>query len=335
MNPSSTSAFIPKLIIFNITLIVLAGCVTYIADITMDGSDYVTFILLLLTIDALAWGYRNYCFLGRVRHDLMQLLSHFSPAESAIDKQVQEQIESLKSQQQDYQLQIDTLKEQQHSLHSQLDASNARIEELQAKEHSEKIEQTARSNEFYSLSDDLGHQLQTLSEQSVTVEDNIAKRVKNITFSADATKDDATFIHGFKGKIEQLGERIKAISSLTCDINDISDQTNLLALNAAIEAARAGEYGRGFAVVADEVRNLSTRARDSSAKIEESIGAIVADTQECTVSIERISTHVDSAEVANFAEKEAIKTLQTEMTQLSSQIVHLKELGEQQLMLMA
>ena len=61
----------------------------------------------------------------------------------------------------------------------------------------------------------------------------------------------------------------------------------------------------------------------------------MADTQECTVSIERISTHVDSAEVANFAEKEAIKTLRTEMTQLSSQIVHLKELGEQQLMLMA
>ena len=73
-------------------------------------------------------------------------------------------------------------------------------------------------------------------------------------------------------RIQGLGNRIGALTSLIKVITSIAQQTNLLALNAEIEAARAGSAGRGFAVVASEVRKLavlSTRAAsDISAKIQ-------------------------------------------------------------------
>ena len=62
-------------------------------------------------------------------------------------------------------------------------------------------------------------------------------------------------------------------------ISSIADQTSLLSLNASIEAARAGEAGRGFAVVASEIQSLSSQTAESTARINEIVSKLIADSE--------------------------------------------------------
>ncbi|MGD9786508.1 MAG: methyl-accepting chemotaxis protein [Sulfuricellaceae bacterium] len=93
--------------------------------------------------------------------------------------------------------------------------------------------------------------------------------------------------------IQDLGEAIRKIGTITEVIKEIADQTNLLALNASIEAARAGEQGRGFAVVADEVRKLAERTSLSTADISVTITQIQETTNMAINSMDTVAHEVE------------------------------------------
>ena len=82
-------------------------------------------------------------------------------------------------------------------------------------------------------------------------------------------------MESLSSSMEEISNSSTEISKIIKDIDEIAFQTNLLALNAAVEAARAGEAGAGFAVVADEVRNLAMRAADAAKNTAELIEGTV------------------------------------------------------------
>lgn len=117
------------------------------------------------------------------------------------------------------------------------------------------------------------------SVNSKTVSISASEAIEDAFKAFKAVSDEITYSASL---ITDLGEKSRAISTITGKIEDIASQTNLLALNASIESARAGEAGRGFSVVAEEIRKLSLDTESALTGIHEMIDDIlniVSDTE--------------------------------------------------------
>ncbi|WP_428016512.1 methyl-accepting chemotaxis protein [Arcobacter sp.] len=80
--------------------------------------------------------------------------------------------------------------------------------------------------------------------------------------------------------MDEINQKVQAISEAISIIDQIAFQTNILSLNAAVEAATAGEAGRGFAVVAAEVRNLASRSAEAAREIKDLVENATTKTHE-------------------------------------------------------
>jgi len=150
-------------------------------------------------------------------------------------------------------------------------------------------------------------------QETVTLMDRIAERVKD---SAQA--------------VESLGNRSDQIGEIIGTIEDIADQTNLLALNAAIEAARAGEQGRGFAVVADEVRALAERTTKATKEIGQMIKAIQSETKSAVLVMEEGVKEVEHGTVEAAKSGKALQEILDQIHVVTMQVSQIATAAEQQ-----
>jgi len=91
----------------------------------------------------------------------------------------------------------------------------------------------------------------------------LSEEVKNLSKNGEKLSSDTA------KSMDDINNKVIAISDAIDIIDQIAFQTNILSLNAAVEAATAGEAGKGFAVVAAEVRNLANKSAEAANTIKE------------------------------------------------------------------
>jgi len=116
-----------------------------------------------------------------------------------------------------------------------------------------------------------------LEETAASLEEittNISNNTNNIVKMAGianilnkSSLDGQSLANETTNAMNEIDDKVRAISDAITVIDKIAFQTNILSLNAAVEAATAGESGKGFAVVAQEVRNLASRSADAANEI--------------------------------------------------------------------
>ncbi len=125
--------------------------------------------------------------------------------------------------------------------------------------------------EFSQAVNDFTHQIQLLSEESLTnaekgnlVVNDIIQKMRNIQ----------QFMYVSDEIMKQLNVASAEIDGMVGTVKEIAEQTNLLSLNASIEAARAGEHGRGFSIVAEAIGELSDRTSKATNQVKKLVSGV-------------------------------------------------------------
>ncbi len=216
---------------------------------------------------------------------------------------------------------------------------------------------TSSATALYQTSEQMTKTVSNASGKAANISASASQTAANVQSVASAAEEMSASVREISGQINKstqivteaiaknrkadasakaLEAAMKEIANIVGFIESIASQINLLALNATIESARAGEAGRGFAVVASEVKNLAEQTTHATEEIaskmmavQEVANDVVANLQQITSSIEKISENSGAISAAVDEQSTVTKDIAANMSTASEGVGTINEdIGE-------
>ena len=262
--------FIPMIVVFIISAIILHQVIPSLLDQNINARDLanlITIMLLLIVIlisSVTAWAFKNKIVAPlAIATDIANKISEgdlVTHSDTIPGDEVGKLRKSLRMMKIRLSVVINSIRTAAHGVSEaaeQVSQGNTNLSQ-RTQEQASSLEEIAS----------------TMEQMTETVEHNAdnATKAKELAVAAnDSARNSLVVVSNTIGAMSKIEESSKKIAAIIRVIENIAFQTNLLALNAAVEAARAGEQGRGFAVVASEVRELAGRSAKAAKEIKELI----------------------------------------------------------------
>jgi len=181
---------------------------------------------------------------------------------------------------------LDSIRKMGINLQEDFDISSARIESSTSGLHNGSLLIAKSANEVSDNCNivhnkilDTQEQVGLMNEEVHKVEIALSSNRDNVNSMGVQIASVEKIIDDSAKVFSTMESKMKQISGIAKQINDISFKLTIISLNASVEAAHAGDFGLEFNVIAEEMRELS----ETSGKFAEKVADVV---KELSASVE-------------------------------------------------
>jgi methyl-accepting chemotaxis protein len=274
---------------------------------------------------------------------------------SAKIKELEDEIQRLKSTNSELENTNSRLSNENHQLSQQNDTLSKKVDSLTTDIAKSKNECSNLQLEIEELkgtsSSNIFHEFFLFENERL--KDGLLDIQSNIVESTDMGKKSLTDVQGVEdihhkslkqldsilNELTTLNKYSKEISETITDlyakandignalsmINEIVLQINILSLNASVEAASAGEAGKGFAVVAQEVKNLANKTSEVAKHIEEIVKTIQQSVDNTSKKFDTISSSISNISENTETFNVDVKSMFTTTDKAFGDIAHMTD----------
>lgn len=106
-----------------------------------------------------------------------------------------------------------------------------------------------------------------------------------------------------------LNEKAAQVERIVFFVNELTERSNILSINAALLAAGSGEESAAFGVLAEEMQKLTSRSKDSTLEIHETLQTIRSQIQRVVMATEETTKQVEAGDNAAQQAARSIRVL--------------------------
>ena len=169
--------------------------------------------------------------------------------------------------------------------------AQAKVEELSATLSRRAVEQSAALSQLSASIQQVASTVQELNLSANQMSENVAGSVNRARereaaglVGLEAVKESQTAAEKVERQVQQvaditieLNNRAAKVERIVFVVNELTERSNILSINAALLAANSdGGNTDAFAVLADEMQKLTTRSKESTLEIHETLQTIQA-----------------------------------------------------------